>query len=350
MSCEAVRIFSVCLIVFLLTKQKQEVTMRVLVTGGAGYIGSHVVLALLEAGHSVVVYDNLSTGCRENLFAQADFVEADILDMVQLREAMSREVDAVIHFAALKAAGESMTAPEKYTRYNICGTLNVLQAASLCDIRKIIFSSSATVYGEPQYLPMDEAHPLCPDSYYGFTKLSIEQHLDWYDRLKKIRFAALRYFNAAGYDVAGRVGGLERNPANLLPVIMEVAAEYREKLFIFGDDYKTRDGTGLRDYIHVSDLARAHVLALNYIHDHDRSLTVNLGSEQGSTVSEVLETARRITGKEIPAKVVSRRAGDPSTLLASAAYARECLGWEPGESDLDTIVASTWQAYTKYGA
>lgn len=321
--------------------------MRVLVTGGAGYIGSHVVLALIEAGHSVVVYDNLSTGCRENLFAQSDFIEADILDVAQLHEAMSQGVDAVIHFAALKAAGESMTAPEKYTRYNMCGTLNVLQAASLCGVGKFIFSSTATVYGEPQYLPMDEAHPLRPDSYYGFTKLAIEEQLAWYDRLKGVKFAALRYFNAAGYDTAGRVKGVERGSANLLPVIMEVAAGTREKLLIFGDDYDTRDGTGVRDYIHVSDLARAHILALNYIDEHNHSLTVNLGSEQGATVAEVLETARRISGKEIPAQVVGRRAGDPSTLLASSAYARKCLGWVPQESTLEVMVESAWQLYKK---
>src|SRR6056297_2952033 len=306
--------------------------MKILVTGGAGYIGSHVVLALLEEGYEVVVYDNLSAGCRENLFGDAHFVQADILDLDRLQAVMSRGIEAVIHLAALKAAGESMTSPEPYGRTNICGTLNILEAAAACGIKKIVFSSSAAVYGEPQYLPVDENHPAAPGNYYGYTKLAMEQQLYWYDRLRDIRFAVLRYFNAAGYDAAGRVRGRERNPENLLPVIMEVASGCREKLLIYGDDYDTRDGTGLRDYIHVSDLARAHFLVLQYIDRHEQSITVNLGSEAGATVREVLAAARRITGRDILAEVVPRRKGDLGSLVASSAYARKCLGWTPQES------------------
>lgn len=319
--------------------------MRILVTGGAGYIGSHVVLSLIEDGHFVVVYDNLSAGSPENLFDAAEFVQADILDSDSLYKVMSRGIEAVIHLAALKAAGESMTSPEPYGRTNICGTLNILEAASACGVNKIVFSSSAAVYGEPQYLPVDESHPVAPENYYGYTKLAMEQQLHWYDRLRDIQFAVLRYFNAAGYDATGRVRGRERNPENLLPVILEVASGQREKLLIFGDDYDTRDGTGLRDYIHVSDLARAHLRALEYIDRHKQSLTVNLGSEAGATVREVLAAARRITGRDIPAEVVFRRKGDLGSLVASSAYARENLDWLPRESDLETMVASAWQIY-----
>jgi UDP-glucose 4-epimerase len=201
------------------------------------------------------------------------------------------------------------------------------------------------VYGEPQYIPIDEKHPANPENYYGFTKLEIEKFLGWYDRLKGIRFASLRYFNAAGYDPQGRVKGLEQNPANLIPIIMEAAHGLRKELEIFGDDYDTPDGTCIRDYIHVSDLASAHVLALDYIAKNEKSITVNLGSERGSSVLEVLEAARKITGKPIPSRVTGRRPGDPAKLTASAALARELLGWKTLHSDMETIIRTSWEAY-----
>ncbi|MCL1817525.1 MAG: UDP-glucose 4-epimerase GalE [Spirochaetaceae bacterium] len=319
--------------------------MRIFVIGGAGYIGSHVVRCLLDAGHTVGVYDNLSSGTKENLFPEARFIHGDILDAASLAGAMKMGWDAAVHLAALKAAGESMLYPEKYSQGNITGTLNILNA--LCDagIQCLCFSSSAAVYGEPEKIPLDEAHPLNPENYYGFTKLEIERFLAWYDRLKGLRFASLRYFNAAGYDPAGRVRGKERDPANLLPIIMETAAGTRPLLKIFGDDYPTRDGTCIRDYVHVSDLAEAHLLALAFIREKGASLTVNLGSEQGISVREMLEAARRITGKPIPAEVVGRRDGDPASLTASAAKARELLGWKAKYSDVDTLIASTWNIY-----
>jgi len=319
--------------------------MKILVIGGAGYIGSHVARALLDKGYSVTVYDNLSSGCRENIFDDEEFIEGDILDEKLLLKTMQQGFDGLIHLAALKAAGESMVEPEKYAVNNITGTIHILNAAATSGVKRVIFSSSAAVYGEPQYLPIDEKHPVNPENFYGFTKLEIERLLDWYDRLRGIRYAALRYFNAAGYDLQGRIRGLEREPENLLPIVMEAACGIREKLLVFGDDYDTRDGTGLRDYIHVMDLAEAHVKALDYVVNNDTSLTVNLGSEKGVTVKEMVEKAREITGQRIPYEGVGRREGDTAVVLASASYAKEMLGWEAKHSDVATLIASTWEVY-----
>jgi UDP-glucose 4-epimerase len=322
--------------------------MKVLVIGGAGYIGSHVTDRLIREGYDTVVFDDLSSGLEENIFPQSRFVRGNILDFDTLEDTAAQGFDALIHLAAFKAAGESMERPSKYGVNNIGGTMNILAAAESAGIRFVVFSSSAAVYGEPEYLPLDENHPTDPENFYGFTKLEIERTLGWYDRLKEVRFASLRYFNAAGYDVEGRITGLERNPANLLPVIMEVACGMRTGLKIFGNDYPTPDGTGVRDYIHVNDLAEAHLKALEYIADNDRSLTVNLGSERGLSVLEILEAARRLTGRKIPAEIVGRRPGDPAKLVASAALARELLGWEARYSDVDTLVETSWKAYRDF--
>lgn len=319
--------------------------MKIFVIGGAGYIGSHVVRALLDSYHEVTVYDNLSSGKKENLFDEADFIKGDVLDWVLLENTMKRGFDGLIHLAALKAAGESMFEPEKYSVNNINGAIHILNAASKLKVRYFVFSSTASVYGNPQYLPIDEKHPTNPENYYGFTKLEIERLLGWYDRLRGIKYASLRYFNAAGYDLKGRCRGLEENPQNLLPIIMEAAAGMRNKVPIFGEDYDTRDGTGLRDYIHVSDLAEAHVAALNYLKRNKVSLMVNLGSENGVTVKEMLESARKITGKPIPVETVGRREGDPATVLASSEFAKEKLSWTPKHSDVKTLISSTWEVY-----
>ncbi|MDR1105109.1 MAG: UDP-glucose 4-epimerase GalE [Treponema sp.] len=332
--------------------------MNILIIGGAGYIGSHTAREFLDRGHAVTVYDNLSSGLRENLFPEAAFVHGDIHDYTSLFRVMSggtrdarppgsRPFDALVHLAAFKAAGESMLKPEKYSLNNISGTINILNAASEAGVRYIVFSSSAAVYGEPEYLPIDEKHPLKPENYYGFTKLEIERFLLWYEKIRGIRFASLRYFNAAGYDVKGRIGGLEQNPANLLPVIMEAASGARQEVQIFGDDYDTPDGTCVRDYIHVNDLAVGHALALDYISKNGASLTLNLGSETGSSVMEVLESARRITGMPIPSKTTGRRPGDPARLTASSALARTVLGWKARYSDLQTLIESSWNAYKR---
>lgn len=322
--------------------------MKVLVIGGAGYIGSHVVKELMAKNHEVTVFDNLSSGLIQNLFKKNEFIAGDILHPEDLDKAFARGFDAFIHLAAFKAAGESMIFPEKYSINNINGTLNILNAAVAHNCLNMVFSSSAATFGEPQYLPIDENHPKNPENYYGFTKLKIEEFMGWYDKLKNLKFAALRYFNAAGYDPEGVIYGLERNPANLLPVMMEVACGKRDKLKVFGNDYDTRDGTCIRDYIHVTDLASAHVLALEYIAKNKKSLTLNLGTGNGITVTEMLEATRRITGKEIPAEYVGRRAGDPAQLTASSKLAKEVLGWEPKYSDVDTLIKSTYDAYLKY--
>jgi len=280
------------------------------------------------------------------LFTQAKFIHGDIHDFPALVKTMKGGAfNALIHLAASKAAGESMLYPEKYSHNNIIGTINILNAACEADIKNIVFSSSAAVYGEPQYLPIDEKHPTLPENYYGFTKLEIERFLYWYDKLKNIRYACLRYFNAAGYDVNGRISGLEQNPANLLPVIMETACGIRKEMQIFGNDYDTPDGTGIRDYVHVSDLAAGHAMALDYIIKNDKSLIVNLGSETGCSVAGVIETARRITGMPILTKMTGRRSGDPAKLYASSALARELLGWQARYSDMDTLIKTSWEAY-----
>lgn len=319
--------------------------MKVLVIGGAGYIGSHVVKEMTRAGHKVTVFDNLSSGLRCNLFPENDFIYGNILIPADLEAAFSQGFDAFVHLAAFKAAGESMIAPEKYSVNNITGTINIMNAAVKFGCKKMIFSSSAAVFGAPEYLPMDEDHPKNPENYYGFTKLEIERFMAWYDQLRGMRFAALRYFNAAGYDPEGQIRGLEQKPQNLLPRVMEVAAGMQDKIKVFGTDYDTRDGTCIRDYVHVTDLARAHVMALDYITKNDKSLTVNLGTEKGTTVKEIIDAARRITGKPIPSEDVERRPGDPACLYATSKHAKELLGWEPKYSDVDTLVKTTWEVY-----
>jgi UDP-glucose 4-epimerase len=319
----------------------------ILVIGGAGYIGSHVVRALLDERFSVTVFDNMSSGREENLFPEARFIRGDILEYDSLRNAMEPGFDGLIHLAAFKAAGESMIAPEKYSRNNIIGAMNLLNAASETGVKNIVFSSSAAVYGDPAYLPLDEKHPTNPLNYYGFTKLEIERFLDWYHRLKGINYAILRYFNAAGYDVQGRLSGLERNPENLLPVVMEAAAGMRAGVSVFGDDYDTPDGTGVRDYVHVNDLADAHVMAFTRIDSKRESLLVNLGSENGISVKEMIDTTRKVTGRPVPAKIAPRRPGDAAKCVASSAKAFSLLGWKARRSDVTTLVESTWRVYEK---
>ncbi len=318
--------------------------MRVLVIGGAGYIGSHVVLSLLQQGHEVTVFDNLSTGRRENLFPEVRFIEGDILDEEVLQKAVD-QTQAVVHLAAKKAVGESMAFPEKYTVNNICGTLNILNAMAKAHVRYFIFSSSAAVYGMPPVSLIDEDIPTNPINFYGFTKLEIERFLSWYDRLKEIRFVSLRYFNAVGYDSQGRVKGLEKNPQNLLPIVMETALGIRPEMFIYGNDYPTPDGTCIRDYIHVSDLASAHVAALSHLACDGSSEILNLGTGKGHSVLELVKRSIEITGKNIPYRFAPRRSGDPATLTASSLKAKEILSWTPAFSDLDTIIRTTWQVY-----
>ena len=320
--------------------------MKCLIIGGAGYIGSHIVLELLDNGHQVTVFDNLSTGSLKNVPDGVRFIEGDILNDADLTKTFESEVyDVVFHFAALKAAGESMDEPGKYAHHNITGSINILNAMVEYDVKKMIFSSSAAVYGYPEYLPIDENHPTKPVNFYGFTKLEIERILGWYSQLKGLRFAALRYFNAAGYDVKGRISEMEKNCANLLPIVMETAAGTREKVLIFGDDYDTKDGTGVRDYIHVNDLATAHIKAMNYLDNENKDLIVNLGTGNGYSVLDVINETKKITGMVLPYKIVERRPGDPDELFAKSHNAEDLLKWKPQYSDLETLLKSMWKMY-----
>ena len=319
-------------------------TKKILVVGGAGYIGSHVVKALRDAGKSPVVFDNMSSGLEENLLAGIPFIKGDLLFPEQLKSAMEG-VDSIIHLAALKAAGESMTEPEKYAENNLCGTINLLNAATSAKVKNFVFSSSAAVYGEPQYLPMDEKHPTDPMNFYGYTKLGIENLLRWYSQLRGLRFCSLRYFNAAGYDVAGELNGLEQAPNNLLPIVLETIMGKREKVEVFGTDYETGDGSCIRDYVHVTDLADAHLRALDYLNDKKEDLLVNLGTSNGLSVLEVLRIAREVCAAEFKFTLGPRRVGDPAVVLAKADLAAELLGWRPKHSDARTLLETTLRAY-----
>ena len=319
---------------------------KILVTGGAGYVGSHVVKALRDAGKAPVVFDNLSTGLRENLLPGIPFILGDTLSAEQLKQAMSG-VDSIIHMAALKAAGESMTDPGKYASNNLTGTINLLNAAAEAKIKYFVFSSSAAVYGEPEYLPLDEAHPTKPLNFYGYTKLEIENLLGWYSKLKGMRFASLRYFNAAGYDIDGEINGLEKEPNNLIPIVLETIMGKREEVVVFGSDYDTDDGSCIRDYIHVNDLAEAHLSALGYLESQNQDLVVNLGTSKGLSVLEVLRIAREVSGTEFKYTLGPRRAGDPAVVLAEASLAEKLLDWTPKHSDAATLLETSLRAYRK---
>ena len=317
---------------------------KVLVVGGAGYIGSHVVKALRDSGKSPVVFDNLSSGLQENLLPEIPLILGDTLFPEQLKPAMSG-VDSIIHMAALKAAGESMTEPEKYAKNNISGTVNLLNAATAAKVKYFVFSSSAAVYGEPQYLPLDEKHPTKPLNFYGYTKLIIENLLCWYSQLRGMRFSSLRYFNAAGYDVDGELNGLEHEPNNLLPIVLETIMGRREQVEVFGTDYDTRDGSCIRDYIHVSDLADAHLRAIDYLKNENQDLLVNLGTSTGLSVLEIMKIAREVSGAEFKYTLGPRRAGDPAVVLAKADLAAELLGWRAKHSDAQTLLETSLRAY-----
>ena len=322
-------------------------TPDILVVGGAGYIGSHVVKALRDAGRQPVVFDNLSTGLRENLFPEIPFIHGDLLIPEQVRDAM-RGIRSVIHLAALKAAGDSMLEPERYALHNLNGTVNLLHAAGTAGVRHFVFSSSAAVYGEPQYLPLDENHPTEPANFYGQTKLQIEMLLSWFSRLRDMRYAGLRYFNAAGYDPDGEVRGLEKEPNNLLPLVLETLLGWRENLEVYGTDYDTEDGSCIRDYIHVSDLADAHLRALNFLEEHDEDLVLNLGTSKGISVLEILDAAKKVSGMDLPVILSDRRPGDPAVVLASAEKAERLLEWSPAFSDVETILKTMLAAYRSH--
>ena len=319
--------------------------MKILVTGGAGYIGSHVVYELIDQGHDVTILDDMSLGLVENIDPRSIFSQGSTHSDSDLDSVLSVGFDGIIHLAAWKAAGESMTDPAKYAHNNLIGTINLLNACDRHGIKRFVFSSTSSVYGNPEYIPIDENHPTEPISYYGETKLQVEKNLKWFSELKGIRFGVLRYFNAAGYDIKGRIKGRERNALNLIPITMEVAAGIREKMQVFGDNYDTHDGTGVRDYIHVSDLAIAHRKALNYISENDKDLLVNLATGKGHSVLDVINKSKEVSGRDIPFDIVGRRAGDPATVVAVSNRANKVLDWSTKYSDLDTLIRTSWDIY-----
>lgn len=315
--------------------------MNILVTGGAGYVGGSVATILMRAGHRVTIVDNLCHGRREAVPAGAEFVETDIADRPRM-EALLREVrpDGVLHFAALIEAGESMQKPEIYFRNNTASTLALLEAMHATGVKRLVFSSTAAVYGEPKSTPIEESAELAPTNPYGESKLLVEHMLRWLHRIHGLRYASLRYFNVAG-ALPGR-GEAHEPETHLIPLILDVALGRRASISIFGDDYPTPDGTCIRDYIHVSDLADAHILALNALEQRDR-LIMNLGNGNGFSVKEVVEAARRVTGHPIPVEMKPRRPGDPARLVASSELAKEELGWRPKFPELDQILESAWE-------
>lgn len=317
--------------------------MSILVTGGAGYIGSHTVRALIEAGRDVVVADNLVTGFRAAVHPGARFYQADIRDRAAMDALFEKEeIQGVIHFAAFSQVGESMSDPLKYYDNNLCGTAGLLQSMVAHGVDKIVFSSTAATYGEPERVPILESDRTEPTNCYGETKLAMERMMDWTSRAHGLRYVALRYFNACGAHPSGEIGEAHDPETHLIPLILQVPAGKREKIMMFGTDYPTHDGTCIRDYIHVSDLAQAHILALDHLLAGGENNVFNLGNGVGFTVKEVIDVARKVTGHPIPAETAPRRAGDPARLVASSEKARTVLGWKPRYDELETIVATAW--------
>ena len=311
--------------------------MNVLVTGGAGYIGSVVVEELLRDRHEVAVYDNLSKGHREAVAPGAEFILADLRDRLRLKTALrQRNIEAVIHMAAASLVGESVEDPGSYYENNVLAGLSLLDAMREEGVSRLVFSSTAAVYGEPAKQPIEESDPTLPTNPYGETKLAFEQALNWHSEAYDLRFSSLRYFNAAGATT--RCGEWHSPETHLIPIVLQVAAGARPGFELYGDDYPTEDGTCVRDYIHVMDLARAHILALQA----PGNAIYNLGSGKGYSVKEVIDCAKKITGRSIPVKITSRRAGDPPTLIASSAAIKQDLGWSPKFPELDLIIQSAW--------
>lgn len=314
--------------------------MKVVVTGGAGYIGGTVATLLMQAGHEVTIIDSLVHAERKYVPEGATFVQADLAEREKVEKVLREsQAEGVLHFAALIEAGESMQKPEMYFRNNTASTLALLESMQTVGVKKLVFSSTAAVYGEPAFVPIPENAALSPTNAYGESKLLVEQVLPWFNRIHGLRYASLRYFNVAG-ALPGR-GEAHEPETHIIPLILDVALGRREKILIYGDDYPTQDGTCIRDYIHVADLADAHLLAFNALAEHDR-LILNLGNGAGFSVKEVIEAARKVTGKPIPAEVKPRRPGDPARLVASSEEAKRILGWTPKRADLDVILADAW--------
>lgn len=317
--------------------------MNVLVCGGAGYIGSHTVYELIERGHSVVVVDSLINGHKAAVHNEAKFYLGDIRDEEFMdRVFKENNIDAVIDFAAFSLVGESVNEPFKYYENNVYGTLKLLEAMERAGVKKIVFSSTAATYGEPENDIIVESDKTNPTNPYGETKLTVEKMLKWADNAYGIKFVALRYFNAAGAHISGKIGEDHSPETHLIPIILQTALGQREKMFIFGDDYDTPDGTCVRDYIHVTDLADAHIKALEKLFKTNESGIYNLGNGKGFSVKEVIEKAKKVTGKDFKVEIEARRNGDPSTLIASSEKAIKELGWKPKFNTLDKIIETAW--------
>ena len=324
--------------------------MKVLVLGGAGYIGSHTVYELIDNGIETVVIDNLETGFMEAVHPKAKFYKGDLRDRMFLDIVLAEEkdIDAVIHFAANSQVGESMVNPLKYYDNNLCGTKTLLDALVAHGIDKIVFSSTAATYGEPENVPICETDKTEPTNCYGETKLSMEKMFQWVGKAHGLRFVSLRYFNACGAHVSGKIGEAHNPESHLIPLILQVPNGQREAISVFGTDYPTKDGTCVRDYIHVTDLAQAHILAVKYLMAGNESNIFNLGNGVGFTVKEVIKMAEKVTGQSIKVIETSRRVGDPAVLIASSEKAKTVLGWKPKHNSLKEIISTAWAWHKKH--
>ena len=325
--------------------------MSVLVLGGAGYIGSHAVYQLIGEGNSVVIVDNLETGNLGAIHPEAVFYEGDIRNADFLNTVFENEsIDTVLHFAANSLVGESMENPLKYFDNNVYGTQVLLKTMIAHNVNKIVFSSTAATYGEPEAVPITETMPTNPANTYGETKLTMEKMMKWTGLAHDLKFVSLRYFNVAGARETAEIGEDHRPESHLVPLILQTALGQRKEITVFGDDYDTPDGTCIRDYVHVEDLIKAHLLALDYLKKGGESDIFNLGSSQGFSVNEMIAAARAVTGKEIPVTIGPRRAGDPGTLIASSDKAKQVLGWNPVHTSVDKIIGDAWNWHSSHPA
>lgn len=324
--------------------------MKILVLGGAGYIGSHTVYRLIEQGHKVVVFDNFETGYHEAMHPDAEVYEGDLRNRADIDNVFDEEsdIDAVIHFAANSLVGESMVKPLKYYDNNICGTKVLLESMVAHNINRIVFSSTAATYGEPIHTPILENDPTNPTNCYGETKRAMERMFYWTEQAHGMKYVSLRYFNACGAHISGKIGEAHNPESHLIPIILQTANGTRDHISVFGTDYDTPDGTCIRDYIHVTDLAQAHILAVEYLISGGESDIFNLGNGVGFSVREVIETAKKVTGKEIKVVEENRRAGDPAVLIASSEKAKKVLGWNPQYNELSTIIETAWKWHSTH--
>jgi len=321
--------------------------MKILIVGGAGYIGSHINKELTKKGFETVVFDSLVKGHQEAV-KWGEFFQGDLANIEDLRQVFSKyKIDAVLHFAAFIEVGESVKDPQKYYQNNVKNTLNLFQVMLENDVKKLIFSSTAATFGNPQYTPIDEKHPQVPINPYGQAKLMVEKILADYDFAYGLKYVALRYFNACGADLYNEIGENHTPESHLIPLILDAAIGKREDIKIFGTDYPTPDGTCVRDYVHVTDLAQAHILALQYLIDGNDSNSFNLGNGKGFSVKEVIDAAKKVTGVDFKVTEVERRAGDPPELVADSTKAKQVLKWQPQYADLETIVKSAWAWHQK---